>query len=53
MQLRIKEVMSEQLLPKIGNIYFAAFSYVQSLQNIKNLQWIAGLSDPALLLPGA
>lgn len=32
MQLRIKEEMSEQLLPKTGNIYFAAFSYEQSLK---------------------
>lgn len=54
MQLRIKEEMSEQLLPKTGNIYFAAFSYEQSLKKIwKTYNGSAGLSDPVLLLPGA
>lgn len=48
MQLRMKEEMSEQLLLKIGNIYFAAFPCEESLKKFS-----VGLSDPVLLLPGA
>lgn len=43
MQLRMREEMSEQLLPKIGNIYFAFFLIRNPLKVQKTYNGVQGL----------